>query len=475
VRRLTLHQLLFCGLLLFASSKAFAAGDFVPQPINGIDRDLVDDISRRSFRYFLENTNERTGLVLDRALTSGEDRDQPAGQGVASIAATGFGLSAYCVAADHRWISRQMARQRILAALNFFADEAFENHGWFYHFMDASTGRRVWRSEMSSIDTALLLAGVLTARGYFEDDPEIVSLATKIYDRVDFPWMMNGSRTFFSHGWTPEQGFLRHRWDTYSEHMILYVLAIGSRTHPIPADTWNHWKLPVVNVGGYTYVGGGPLFIHQYSQAWLDLRDRGGQQNDAIESVGPKVDYFANSIAATRAQQSIFSRDLARQFPGYSANVWGVTASDSSHGYTDWGGVLPNPRVDGSVAPSAAAGSLMFVPELCLPALRTMLVQYGKQIYGRYGFADAFNPTTGWVSKYVIGIDVGITLLSAENLRTGNLWQWFMRNPEPNSALEKVGLASRRTVTETSVNKTQIRSRREDGKVADTVSRGISQ
>ena len=242
----------------------------------------------------------------------------------------------------------------------------------------------------------------------------------------------------------PERGFLRYRWDTYSEHMILYVLGIGSQTHPISADCWHGWKLPVVNVGGYTYVGGGPLFIHQYPQAWLDLRDRGAHQDGTVAANSPSVDYFANSVAATRAQQAVFSGPLARQFPGYSANVWGVTASDSTHGYTDWGGSRPNPRVDGTVVPSAAAGSLMFVPDLCLPALRTMLVQYGRQIYGRYGFADAFNPTTGWVSKYVIGIDVGISLLSAENLRTGNVWQWFMRNPEPDRALDMVGLVSRR-------------------------------
>jgi hypothetical protein len=382
-------------------------------------------------------------LVLDRARTSGEADDRPNHRGVSSIAATGFGLTAYCIAAEHRWISHEFARQRVTSALQFFADQAYENHGWFYHYVDVSSGERRWQSEVSSIDTALLLAGVLTVRGYFADDPEIVSLATKIYDRVDFPWMMNGSQTFFSHGWTPEKGFLRYRWDTYSEHMILYILAIGSRTHPISADCWYQWKLPVVNVGGYTYVGGGPLFIHQYPQAWLDLRDRDAHGAGALQSEALSVDYFANSVAATRAQQALFSGELARKFPGYSENVWGVTASDSNHGYTDWGGGRPNPRVDGSVVPSAAAGSLMFAPDVCLPALRTMLLQYGRQIYGRYGFADAFNPTTGWVSKYVIGIDVGITLLSAENLRTGNVWQWFMRNAEPERALTLVGLGSR--------------------------------
>src|SRR5262249_29247752 len=158
----------------------------------------------------------------------------------------------------------------------------------------------------------------------------------------------------------------------------------------------------------------------------------------------PRVNYFANSVAATRAQQEIFSKKLSLLFPGYSEKVWGVTASDSSKGYTDWGKSLTDPRIDGTVVPSAVAGSLMFVPDICIPSLRTMLQEYGKKIYRRYGFADAFNPTTGWVSRYVIGIDVGITLLSAENLRSGSVWQWFMMNDEPDSALDRVGLVKLR-------------------------------
>jgi hypothetical protein len=155
--------------------------------------------------------------------------------------------------------------------------------------------------------------------------------------------------------------------------------------------------------------------------------------------IEPHVNYFANSVAATRAQQEVFASQLSRVFPGYSAKIWGVTASDSNKGYTNWGTTLADPRIDGTVVPSAAAGSLMFAPDICIPTLRAMLLQFGKKIYGRYGFADAFNPT-GWVSQNVIGIDVGISLLSAENLRTGRVWQWFMSNPEPQRALDLVGL-----------------------------------
>jgi hypothetical protein len=411
--------------------------------LSAIDNDLIDDISRRSFRYFWDQTNPDTGLTLDRAMTGGEPEDRENHKGVASIAATGFGLTALCIAADHRWISQESARQRTLTTLRFFAREAPHEHGWFYHFLDAASGERRWRSEVSSIDTALLLAGVLTARQYFHSDLEIYSLATAIYYRVDFPWMMDGSQTYFSHGWTPEKGFIRYRWDTYSEHMILYVLGIGSLTHPISSDAWSAWKLPPVDAGSYKYVGGGPLFIHQYSQAWIDLRDR-GPAAPVLDFFAPRVNYFANSVAATRAQQEIFSKKLSRLFPGYSANVWGVTASDSTNGYTDWGQSLTDPRIDGTVVPSAVAGSLMFASDICIPSLRTMLQEYGKKIYGRYGFADAFNPTTGWVSRYVIGIDVGITLLSAENLRTENVWQWFMGNEEPDRALDQVGLVKLR-------------------------------
>ncbi|HTG62982.1 MAG TPA: glucoamylase family protein [Terriglobia bacterium] len=441
--------MLSCALLTGArpalGARPQVAGSTALPGLSKGDTDLLDDISRRSFRYFWDQTDLSTGLVADRARTDGEPEDNPNHVRVASIAATGFGLTAFCIAADHRWISREMARERVLAALVYFTDRAPEEHGWFYHYLDPTTGERRWNSEVSSIDTALLLAGVLTARQYFGDDRQIVRLATAIYERVDFPWMMDGSQAYFSHGWTPESGFLRYRWDTYSELMILYLLAIGSPTHPISPDTWYAWKLPVQDVGGYTYVGSGPLFVQQYSQAWVDLRDRVQTPASPQEAFVPRVDYFANAVAATRAQQQAFSNSLSQKFPGYNANVWGLTASDSSKGYTNWGASPQDPRIDGTVVPSAAAGSLMFAPDICIPALRTMLVQFGKKIYGRYGFADAFNPTTGWVSQYAIGIDVGITLLSAENLRTGNVWQWFMSNPEPERALDLVGLRKRTT------------------------------
>jgi len=443
LRRRVLGGCLSLILLKTSIGTGYAAQAVGPRPagqavLSRLDIDLLDDNERRSFRYFWDQADPHTGLVLDRVRSDGKP-DQPWHQNVSSIAATGFGLTALCIAAEHRWISRETARARILTTLRFFAYQAPQVHGWFYHFMDASTGQRVWQSEVSSIDTALLLAGILTARRAFSDDPEIVTLATLIYNRVNFRWMLDGSRDVLRHGWRPETGFIKSDWDSYSELMILYVLAIGSPTHPISPSSWYNWKLPVVQLDNYTYVGGGPLFIQQYSQAYVDLRQRTQAQLAPTDSYVPNVNYFANAVAATRAQQAM-AVALSRKFPGYSSEIWGITASESAKGYLAWGGTADDPRIDGTVVPSAAGGSLMFAPDICIPALRSMLVKYGRQIYGPYGFADAFNPTTGWVSPYVLGIDAGITLLSAENLRTGSVWSWFMANPDVDRALDLVGL-----------------------------------
>jgi hypothetical protein len=291
----------------------------------------------------------------------------------------------------------------------------------------------MWRREISSIDTALLLGGVLTARQYFRGDREIERLATKIYERIDFQWMLNGNPHILSHGWRPENGFIVHRWGKYSENASLYLLAIGSPSHPIEPESWHAWDRDWVADGEYKFLSSGaPLFIHQYSHAWVDFRGR-------RENRPPHVDYFQNSITATRAHKA-FCLDLAKEFPGYTENIWGITASDTAKGYKAWGGPPRKGPIDGTVVPCAAGGSLMFTPEIALPALREMKEKFGDRIYSRYGFADAFNPNDGWVNPDVIGIDVGITLLSAENLRTGNVWRWFMRNPEIARAMEKAGL-----------------------------------
>jgi hypothetical protein len=431
--------LIACALicaLAFSSVAAPVKRSVPSHRLTAQDDAFLEDLSRRAFQYFWEQADAKTGLVLDRSKTSGEPSDENH-RTIASIASTGFGLTALCIAAERGWIDRTSARARIVTTLRFFAERATHEHGWFYHWMDAATGERRWQSEISSIDTALLLGGVLAARGYYQRDAEIKRLATAIYDRVDFRWMLAGHPQLLSHGWKPETGFLESRWQDYSEETIVYLLGIGSATHPIPKEAWYAWRRDPVTYEGYRYIAGAaPLFIHQFSHAWVDYRGRRDRQPSG-------VNYFENSVTATRAHR-LFCIKLANEFPAYSETIWGITASDSAKGYVAWGGPPRDPAIDGTVVPCAAAGSLMFTPDISLPALRAMKEKYGERIYGRYGFTDAFNPNTGWVNPDVIGIDVGITLLSAENLRTGNVWRWFMRNPEIPRAMKLVGLQRRK-------------------------------
>lgn len=370
---------------------------------------------RRALLFFWENSSPATGLVLDRASADGGETRR-----VASSAATGFGLTAFCIAAARRWMDREALRARVLAALRHYARDAAHEHGWFYHFVDADTGARVWNCEISSIDTALLLGGILTARQFFAD-AEITALADAIYDRVDFQWMLNGHPTLLSHGWKPETGFLANRWDSFCELQILYVLGMASRTRPLPDASWWAWRRPWMEYAGYRYVSGAdPLFVHQYSHAWLDFRGR-------KERSGEGIDWFQNSRTATLAHRA-FCIDLGRtRFPGcYSADLWGITASDSRKGYVAWGGPPAHPAIDGSLVPCAPGGSLMFEPDVCRRALETMRERFGERIWRRYGFVDAFHPVDGWTNPDVIGIDLGIMMLSAENAQTGAVWRWFM-------------------------------------------------
>jgi hypothetical protein len=444
--RWLIHVRLLLLLLDFAlicrplSSSAFAAPIHTPPSVSTVadfslhaaaEAFILEDLQRRSFQYFWEQADLETGLVLDRTRTDGSPSDENH-RVIASIAATGFGLTGICIATERHWVKREEARQRVRNTLSFFAERALHEHGWFYHWMDYRTGERKWKSEVSSIDTALLLAGVLTARQYFHDDTEIVRYATTIYERIDFPWMLNGHPTLLSMGWHPETGFIKARWDDYSEHQMLYLMAIGSPTHPLKPDSWYAWKRNWNEYRGYRYLGKTPLFTYQYSHAWVDFRNRREERCE-------RIDYFLNSVKATKAHR-LFCMDLAKEFPGYGPNIWGISASDSAKGYVAWGGPPRDPAIDGTVVPYAAAGSLMFVPELASAALRTMYEKYGTRIYGKYGFTDAFNPNNGWVNPDVIGIDLGITLLAAENMRTGNVWRWFMRNLEIRRAMESIGL-----------------------------------
>ncbi len=405
------------------------------------DDSFLDDMTHRTFRYFWEQSDPHTGLTRER--TTGTHWQGERGN-VGSIAATGFGLTALCIGAQRKWVDSEQVRIRVRNCLEFFAYHAPHEHGWFYHCMDIRTGQRSGfhdndkqKSEISSIDTALLMGGILTARQYFQNDAEIVHLADTIYHRMDFHWMLNGHPLLLSQGWTNEAGFIPYRWDSYCELTMLYLLGIGSPTTPLHPESWYAWNRDVNSYDGYRFVGTAPLFTHQFSHAFVDFRGR-------REIRGSQVNWFDNSVIATRVHRQ-FCLDLAKgaqgkHFGGYSDHVWGVTASDSANGYVAWGGPPFQCSIDGTVVPCAAGGSLMFTPDICLPALRAMYDKFGTKVYGRYGFMDAFHPTNGWVAKDYIGIDVGIMLLSAENLRSGNVWNWFNTSPEVRRAMDLVGL-----------------------------------
>ncbi|HXC49102.1 MAG TPA: glucoamylase family protein [Candidatus Sulfotelmatobacter sp.] len=411
----------FASLLSCSSGSQSSKGSTVT-PFQGTDTELLDDLQRGSFQFFWNETNPATGQVKDRAFLNGNDT-----RTMSSIAATGFGLTALCIGDSRGYAKTADITTRVRNTLQFLYQQMPNVHGFYYHFVDMNTGQRWAQCELSSIDTSLLLCGVLTARQYFQD-AMIQDLAAKIYARVDWPWMMNGGPTF-SMGWMPESGFLSARWEHYCELMMIYLLGIGSTTNPVSADSWKAWTRPTINYQGLTYISGNdPIFTHQYSQAWFDFRNK----KDAY------TNYFDNSITATKAHK-LFCLSLKSRFSDYSDDLWGISASDYVKGYTAWGGPPPQGPLDGSIVPCATGGSLPFLPTDCLRVLRTIRGAYGTKAWGKYSYVDAFNPLTGWYDTDVLGIDLGITMVMAENYRTGLVWNTFMKNPEPQSAMQKVG------------------------------------
>jgi len=413
-------------LNLAAGMSACGGGSFAgpPPPPPVSDDQFLDQIERAAFQFFWEQASATTGLVKDRAFAAGGNDNRP----VASIASTGFGLTALCIGHKRGYGDAAQIQSRVTTTLTFLLSQFTNVNGFFYHFVDMNSGARVWSSEVSSIDSSILLCGVLTCRQYFQD-AQIQSLAAQIYQQVNWPWMLNGG-TAFSMGWTPENGFVTSRWDTYCELMMIYLLAIGSTTFPVAASSWDAFSRPTLTYQGLTYITNlsAPLFIHQYSHAWFDFRNKSDKYTN----------YFNNSVAATQAHK-LFCQSLQGQWKDYQTNLWGITASDSANGYTVWGGPPTMGPIDGSVVPCAAGGSMPFASSDCLAVLRNIQSQF-PQTWRRYGFVDAFNPLTGWVDSDVIGIDLGITMLMAENQRTGFVWTTFMANPEARSAFQAVQL-----------------------------------
>lgn len=397
---------------------------------------FLQDLRRRCYRYFLAASDPKTGLVADRARADGSDICQ-----VASSAACGFALSAFSVAPAAGLSSSQEATKltgRLMRSLLGIVDQ---EQGFVYHFFDRTTGQRRYRCDASSIDTAIMLAGVMSAQATFED-AEIQHLSNELLDRTNWRWML-GDNGLLHMGWTPESGFLPYQWDSFSELVLLVLMAIGAPRNAVPADCWHAWRRePVLHFQGRPYLSYPPIFVHQYPLAFFDLRDR-------VSSNG--IDYWQNARTAHDAHidfVTALSNKYPERFGHYGGEMWGITSSDSVDGYRDWGGpyldgrVEPDRGIDGTVVPSAAGGALPIVPQRAVATLRHQHYRFGQDIYGPFGFANAFNPATGWVSSDVIGIDTGITLLMAENLLSGSVWKAFMSHPVAQRGLARAGFSS---------------------------------
>ena len=399
----------------------------------------LQHLQEKAFAYFAHETNPRNGLVVDKTAPAWP----------ASIAATGLALASYPVAVERGLMTHATAMQRTLTTLRFFWNaahgpepDATGYRGFYYHFLDIHTGRRAWQCELSTVDTGFLIAGMLTAAEYFSDDTaeqrEIRSLAEQLYLRVDWQWI-DASGGTICHGWKPESGFLQYRWQGYDEALLLYILALGSPTHPLPASAYDAWASTYQwkHSYGIDYLYAGPLFTHQLSHVWIDFR---GIQDAFMRDKG--IDYFENSRRATLIQQA-YAIDNPLRFKAYGRDVWGITASDGpgptvlqidgvQRRFYDYEGRgAPYGLDDGTISPWAVVASLPFAPEIVLPAMHHYM--HGLRLHDahRYGFRASFNPTfsgqpdslSGWVSPWHFGLNLGPIVLMIENHRSGMPWQ----------------------------------------------------
>ncbi len=409
--------------------------------------ELLGHLQGKSFGYFVHEVNRSNGLVLDKT-----EEDWPA-----SIAAVGMALTAYPVGVERQLMGRDEAVERSLTTLRFFATseqstavDATGYKGFYYHFLHMGSGKRAWQCELSSIDTALFIAGALAAASYFDadsnDEAEIRSLAKMLYERVEWDWMLTGKETL-CHGWKPEPGcgFLAFRWEGYDEALILYLLALGSPTHPIGAGSYAAWcsTYEWKSIYGIDFLYAGPLFIHQLSHVWVDFR---GIRDACMRE--KNSDYFENSRRATQIQQQYGIRNpLGLACLGEL--TWGVTASDGpgpavkriagvERVFFDYiaRGVPYGPD-DGTLAPWAVVASLPFAPDIVLPTVKNFR-RLSIQVANPYGFKASINlmfgepgnDGVGWVSKYHFGINEGPTVLMIENYRSGLVWS-LMRKCGP--------------------------------------------
>jgi hypothetical protein len=409
----------------------------VASPARAItDAALLDTLQHTAFQYFWEQGSSFNGLIRDRSK----------GDSPASTASMGFGLSAICIGIDHGYVSRADGATRVLTALQTLWNMPQGNStsgtigykGLFWHWLDMSTATRTWNSELSTIDTALLFAGIMDARQYFTgdsgDEPLIRALADSITYRADWDFMRNGGpglKMGFQPGATGFGGF--GTWVGYNEAMILYIIALGSRTHPVPASDWDKWTSGYSYIGqyGYIYVNFPPLFGHQYSHCWIDFRGIRDSYMQARNTYGdPTLDYFENSRRATLAQRAYAIANPGLRV-GYSANLWGLTASDVPTGYSARG-APPGQNDDGTITPTAPISSIPFAPTECLAVAHNLWDNYSTGLWGPYGFKDAFNLTSNpdWYDTDYLGIDQGPIIMMIENYRTNSVWNRFMKHPD---------------------------------------------
>jgi hypothetical protein len=459
------------GALALPGCTSYAPAGPPPDALPALSPEaLLADLEQRSFRFFWDTTDPTTGLAPDRWPTPS----------FASVAAVGFALTAYPVGVARGWVTRAQARQRVLTTLRFFRNapqgpEATGNSGhkgFFYHFLDMKTGTRFGRVELSTIDTALLVAGALFCGAWFDgadaEEAEIRRLADEIYARVDWRWAQVRGPAI-GHGWNPENGHLASDYKGYNEAMLLYLLALGSPTYPVDSSAWGAWTSTYEGAWGtdygQTYLRYPTLFVHQFTHVWVDFR---GLQDSAMRQRG--IDYAENTRRATYAQRAYASAN-PEGWAGYGAEQWGITACDGpvdavrnvggrtrrfiSYAGRGMGGGLRN-YDDGTIAPYAAGSSLPFAPEIVVPALSAMHEKLGRHIYGRYGFF-AFNqsfhfsdmklthghvvPGFGWVDTDYLGIEVGPLLAMLANHRGGLIWQAMRGNVHLKRGLQRAGFS----------------------------------
>lgn len=390
------------------------------------DRLLLKQIQKDSLQYFITYTDPETGLTQDSSRSGSP----------ASIAATGFALASFGIASVNGWLTYREAYEKIERTLTTLEQRTPNERGFFYHFLDPKTGKRVWNSEISSVDTALLIAGALIASSYFKGTGLEIRVK-RLYDRVDWNWMRNGSNQI-CHGWKPKEGFLPYYWDMYSEHLILQALALGAETRAVPETVWKSWERQSENWEGnnivYSYTGS--LFTYQYSHAFIDFRNL----ND------DGINYFENSTFATEANQK-FCFMNQNDFKTYQNGIWGLSASLGPNGYQAYGAEPGNALHDGTIAPYAAIGSIPFTPVESMKVIRVLYEKYGQHLYGPYGFKDAFNLDQNWWASEYLGIDQGIVVMMIENqINNGDVWNRFMKLPSMNRWIERSGLRSYKSV-----------------------------